>query len=980
MRVFKKISKKINSFFSKYINGSKGVISLFLALLMVPFTSVAAVLLNTARLNSAVALFDEALCNASNSTLGTYDEFLRKRFGLLAMSQDYSSGENSYTAEEFVAELFLYYMEQNLSVISNTYEVTDISASGVYPLADTDVLLTQVLEYSKYTVPAKMVVDGFNLEEILKKLTESLDIVSAIFDTIGAGANMAASFDKCQEDIDAAITKIGEFNTAKQNYENAYTEFKSAVENYNSLIDTAISEIRAKENDVTDAEDDLADCEELLQEEAEKEDVTAVLQQIAAIEQEKEEGKKTVEEATTAIDKIKEDNESVLEAYNEAKEDVEEAHTDLTSAQNALESTRTYYNNQLASRRSTVTTEKSEYATCIDLFAQSAEATGTSITTAQGSIASVINSTMNFAGEVVNVVGTAQENAVEKQIEDIKDSKQEAVDRGDNTAAYLWDDQLGEAEDNKVKVQNDNKLTSTTIDGVKTGVSSLETFASREYYDEYHAIFLDLNGLLSLVQGYVVHNDNTSKLARPSDYYISNIAAPLEAEDIEDLLSEMAANAAGSVLSSIVKAIKGFIEAMTNISLTYDPNLVSVIDESKYFNIGGLPSKKDRTLPQYSLESEYATEDSERSNYYKNLLGAYSNEEELDGSVDSFDVAVDRMMADIDTICTCMDEIAWYNFFSKLGEMWTAVKDMFAQIANIMADIGSLIAGSGIYEKSLLSGYIAYNMSNRTSYAGSALTGAHYSLPDVDNPNQGYAFSGAEVEYLLNGSYSEIENQESVFDTIFFIRFVMNIPYVFMNTEVGSIAAQAGAPTFGIGTIVVYALYLFAEPMLDTIIVVNGGQVPIIKMKIYLTPSGIVSLVQAMVNLKLNSEQKNTAYKAVVETMTDDKTYAENYADALSAFGTASSPLDKISFDYTKSIMLLLMFKNADTLLLRMSDIIQMECTYNAINMQYSTYTFDLDKSFTYIRSSGTFTATPFIRISDAVELTTSERIVYRGY
>ena len=48
----------------KRINGTRGVISLFLAILMLPFVSVGGALLNAARVNSAVAVFDEALCNA----------------------------------------------------------------------------------------------------------------------------------------------------------------------------------------------------------------------------------------------------------------------------------------------------------------------------------------------------------------------------------------------------------------------------------------------------------------------------------------------------------------------------------------------------------------------------------------------------------------------------------------------------------------------------------------------------------------------------------------------------------------------------------------------------------------------------------------------------------------------------------------------------------------------------------------------------
>ena len=98
----KKLYKKLNKGFHRYINGTKGVISLFLAILMVPFATIAGSLVNAARINSAIAVFDEALCNASNSTLGTYDEFLRKRFGMLAMSQNTASYGSGYTAQDLI--------------------------------------------------------------------------------------------------------------------------------------------------------------------------------------------------------------------------------------------------------------------------------------------------------------------------------------------------------------------------------------------------------------------------------------------------------------------------------------------------------------------------------------------------------------------------------------------------------------------------------------------------------------------------------------------------------------------------------------------------------------------------------------------------------------------------------------------------------------------------------------------------------------
>ena len=977
MKFFKVISKKIKSFFVNNINGTKGVISLFLAILMVPFVTLASALIDSARLNSAVALFDEALCNASNSTLGTYDQFLRKRFGLLAISQDPTSHVN-YSSKDFVSELFSYYMEQNLSVISNTYETSEVSASGVYPLADTDVLLTQVLENGKYTVPAKLLVDGFNLEEILSNLTESLSTVTSIFDTVGAGANMVSSLDKCQEKLDDAVTKLNAYDTAKTNYETAYKEFKEAVNNYNTLIDTAKTKIAEAQTTLNNANTELRTCTNKVTEEASKPEVASILGQIDAINDEVKKGTKTRADANKEIEKLKKDNKDTLKSYNDAVTAKNTASTKVTNARNNLANVKEKYRKELETQRGTVRSEKTEYATAIGAFKDACSAAGTAVKDAQDSMNDVVSSAVDFGGNVVSTVNTAKKNATDKQIETLKDNQQAALDRGDRTAAYLWGDQIDETKQIKISQSNSGTLEQSVVDGIKEGNSAVQDFADQEYYEAFSSIATSLSELKIKVQGYTIYTDTSTKLASTSAYYLSNIVKPVSASNIESLMTELAGNVVSSGFSTIVKALKGFIDAMFNISFTYDPDLVANIDTSKYSTQGGLPSKRSRT--QYSLDSGFAEADAQKSSQYKELLGAYTSSSDPDASVSAFDEAINAIKADFNTIVTCLDEISWKNFFKKLGEMFKAVGDIFVQIGNAIGAIVNTFTGSGIFEKGLLVGYIAYNTPNRTTCNGKALTGASYNLPKKDTSIPGYAFSGAETEYIINGSLSEKTNQEAIFTTIFFIRLLFNVPFVFMNSEVGSIATQAGACTCGVGTVVVYALYIFAEPILDALIVVNGGDVPIIKTKLYLTPSGVVNLVQAFTKLKLNDDQKNTMYKSVVETMTGDEKFASNYADAVSAFGTTESVLDKISFNYTKMMMMLMLLKKSDTLLDRLADVIQMEGSYNAVYQSYDPYSFNIDKSYTYIRASGTFSATPFIQMTDSMELTTSERVVYRGY
>ena len=230
-----KFKRKL-SFLNKYINGTNGVISLFLAILMVPFASIAGVLVNSARINSAVALFDEALCSASNSTLGTYDKFLRERFGLLAMDQNTASHGSGYSVQQLIQDTFKEYMDKNTEVLSNTYDTSTVSATGVYPLADTDVLLSQVYEASKYTVPAKLVIDGFSIEDMIKALTKDLSSVTGIFNTISSSASVVDKVANCDDKFTSLNNKIKSLEESKTNYDNAYNEFKNAVDEYLSLI------------------------------------------------------------------------------------------------------------------------------------------------------------------------------------------------------------------------------------------------------------------------------------------------------------------------------------------------------------------------------------------------------------------------------------------------------------------------------------------------------------------------------------------------------------------------------------------------------------------------------------------------------------------------------------------------------------------------------------------------------------------------
>ena len=136
----------------KWINGTKGAISLLLAMLLLPFYSLAAVLVENMRYQSAVRTLDEVLGTASVSSLSKYDKYLKDRFGLLAVEQGDSEGA--------LTDSTLFYLEKNQLIDIAGIDMDRVSATGMYPLADTRVLRHQVEEYSKILVPSKLAADG----------------------------------------------------------------------------------------------------------------------------------------------------------------------------------------------------------------------------------------------------------------------------------------------------------------------------------------------------------------------------------------------------------------------------------------------------------------------------------------------------------------------------------------------------------------------------------------------------------------------------------------------------------------------------------------------------------------------------------------------------------------------------------------------------------------------------------------------------
>ncbi|MGN0141223.1 MAG: hypothetical protein ACI4AD_03285, partial [Roseburia sp.] len=139
----------------------KGVVSIFLCLILSPLLMLASALVEYARYQENAQMVQEVINCASYSTLADYDEYLQKRFGLFALEQD-GTIENSYKVN----------LKGCMSVLAKmvTVDVDSSTADGVYPLSNSYVLKQQILDFSENTVMAEFLLEGLKLQELLDKL------------------------------------------------------------------------------------------------------------------------------------------------------------------------------------------------------------------------------------------------------------------------------------------------------------------------------------------------------------------------------------------------------------------------------------------------------------------------------------------------------------------------------------------------------------------------------------------------------------------------------------------------------------------------------------------------------------------------------------------------------------------------------------------------------------------------------------------
>ena len=837
MKRLKKALKPVRRRFHRYVNGTKGVISIFLALVMSPLLSISLLLVESARYQSAVQMMEEIMDCAGFSTLSEYDSYVDKRFGLMAVSQDLD-----------IDSTFSKYLNENAASIGGSVTVNSVSAHGVYALSDAEVFRQQVLEEGEFSVPSKILIDGINLKDKFDELMKGKGKTEEFANGLKAVKDGADATKYVTDAVKALQDSLDKYNE----YKDALTKYQTAYDDPNSDNDMVfgIGEIIKYDQEHYDAIDHIDYSNNTIYYKADA-DMDACRYNLSDYAWH-----------------------NMNEVY---KVNYKNSASDLKTKLKAFQTSVTGANGSLAKVKDAIDKLRS-FAASLDKAAKLGESTFHTIISALEEAEKVLNNSISgdFDGKA-----NADVTALETQIQKLNDMK---------ASNFL----PGSASIDK----------DSTQESVRT---------------EYGPITMTTPGDFGAIIAGVIENLNTC-----------------------------ADNQAGADQIEAYTSMMNSIFGMTGL---YDSNLDAMVNVSNMLQDTGV----DDITVSIAMESMKTLVSSIED--YQSALVSHSFCKLLKSAGKLIVSVVEFVVA----LSTC-------------------VLKLTINLAQVAAELVS--NPQGFYERTLLCGYAAYNFPNRTSYldvkgqnlAGTAkfrdlyqmaggtmtspgLVGSFSKLQDIKSDEGGSdsMFKGAEAEYLMIGTKSEIQNQCGAFFKLYVMRFMLDFIPVMNDKEVGALKE---IPYVGI---VLFIIVLLLEPLVDTLLLVNSGRegrIPFFKNYVYVAASGFPYLLEKL---------KKVGNAGMVQ---------EAISNAIGKSGEKVSTFT-VELTYTEHLLFLLMLApDPDTLVQRMQNVVQMEGKTNYKG------SFTLDNAYTYVNSEVGYSLNPMLKLDSLTKngLFKFTKVRYSGY
>ena len=906
----------------KVIRCCKGVVSLFLCILLTPFLTIASALIEFSRYQGTVEVLQEVMDLSALSTLAEFDDYLAKRFGLFAVSQ--SKDINDTYSSNF---------KSNVSLLGKGVTVNSANANGQLPLVDTgsdpnfDVLKAQLTDFSESTVLTEFFLNDVGIEDLLSTLFKSQTQLKNMADTAETVSKLVGAVDDLVDAVIDAYKALEKANLAIQKAKDSAAEFTDAYKEFYKKLkdDSFVMPVSANDDDSAEETEEYKEGLEPI--------VTDHLSDLKELYTKADSFATNISSAKTALSNIANDSgtgklqklaKSAIDFVKEVEKATQDDDKDKDKDKNK--------DNGISAIASAKTVSTEMMKKIGDLLVDGIKK-GLNKYLDTGLTGDVLSGVTNFLNDYIANGVAVFDRALEK-IEN-----EWGVDRSKKNNL-----------NNFYKVELSNEA-----------VTELKKIM--KHYDD-EDLDMGISGLSFSLTGLYDELKSTE-------------------DSIKDFVLDSVTDTAANALEELINTIKGLFE----LSVFYNPNLDSFISES-------------------------AIAVTETDNPYIRFLKA----------INAFLNAADDFVSGLAELNFKKVIKAVLEFAKGVIEISTA---SFLIVKNLIDNISELttliLTGDfkGLYQRFLLSTYMAHDLPNRTSagkfdikidenwkssttvkLTGSALTGFSYSslktpaLEDKDfifrdgnvwsaeengplsknlmfnslfyfinalkNGGSDTMFKGAELEYIAAGTQSEIVNQIVAFMQLYVLRLLLDVIPIVTNQQVQQMAEAANIASWA-----VLLLVILIEPFVDSVLLVNGEDVELIKTQIYLTPEGIPSLVTDIVNAATDNKSIKEAVKGEMTVKEPEKTGGTGTGtDKKNDMGgkVAAAFNNK---DYATHMMLILTLTvPLNDLMLRFSNIVQLEAAYYYGNPSSGeSKEFDIKKAYTNVYAQTDVNFNSFIDI-----------------
>lgn len=167
------------------VKSVKGVITVFVALMLVSVLSLGTLVLEAGRYQAAKTQLAEASISASTSMIASYDATLYEKYGLLSIDTEKFTPERCTEYINFNSDLSAGYEGNRLT---RMYSVEAVELDGMYNLTYPDILKRQILSRAKYhIIPSDYALNVNTMSSFFTDLKSKCDYVIEMMTPVADG-------------------------------------------------------------------------------------------------------------------------------------------------------------------------------------------------------------------------------------------------------------------------------------------------------------------------------------------------------------------------------------------------------------------------------------------------------------------------------------------------------------------------------------------------------------------------------------------------------------------------------------------------------------------------------------------------------------------------------------------------------------------------------------------------------------------------